>query len=79
QSLLRFDSSPSLHHPDRELMASAAIRRCAARSLQLRQPLEQKLCPLERRFSSSSADRGKQVFLLIYLFQRLYGTKKSHQ
>ncbi|CAO2149532.1 unnamed protein product [Urochloa humidicola] len=35
-------------------MASAAIRRCAARSLRLRQPLEQQLCPLERRFSSSS-------------------------
>ncbi|CAO2146757.1 unnamed protein product, partial [Urochloa humidicola] len=67
QSLLRFDSSPSLHHPDRELMASAAIRRCAARSLQLRQPLEQK------------ADREKQVFLLRYSFERLYGTEKSHQ
>ncbi|CAL4991891.1 unnamed protein product [Urochloa decumbens] len=35
-------------------MASAAIRRCAARSLRLRQPLEQHLRPLERRFSSSS-------------------------
>ncbi|CAL4983596.1 unnamed protein product [Urochloa decumbens] len=35
-------------------MASAAIRRCAARSLRLRQPLEKQLCPLERRFSSSS-------------------------
>ncbi|CAN6372779.1 unnamed protein product [Urochloa humidicola] len=42
-------------------MASAAIRRCAARSLRLRQPLEQQLRPLERRFSSSSvpAERSK--------------------
>ncbi|CAM0153073.1 unnamed protein product [Urochloa decumbens] len=37
-------------------MASvAAICRCAACSLRLRRPLEQQLCPLERRCMSSSA------------------------
>ncbi|KAJ1276841.1 hypothetical protein BS78_05G246800 [Paspalum vaginatum] len=35
-------------------MASAAILRSAARSLRLRQPLEQQRCLLARRFSSSS-------------------------
>ncbi|CAL4986933.1 unnamed protein product [Urochloa decumbens] len=38
------------------MASAAAIRRCAARSLRLRlwQPLEQQLCPLERRCMSSS-------------------------